>query len=171
MIKKVLLICLFAALLPLALFGAKNVDKEEDVEELTKADVLATCAGFDKAIADGEKMSSIKSPVYKMFADTINDWLKNYRFLEVDTEIDRSWYERTGKMLEYIYECRKFIELAQMANKVKSEEYEKIKNNLNEAHRRFAELVKNPTPVDKDKLNKLRDEKAKWQAQKRREQP
>ena len=33
---------------------------------------------------------------------------------------------------------------------------------------RFAELVKNPTPVEHNKLERLRAEKAKWEAQKGR---
>jgi len=171
MFKKILLIGLFAALLPL--FGAKPVpNKEEQVEDLTRADVITMFNQFNTDITEDIKNLDAVTFVYQMNANMINKWMKYYRFIEVDTEIDRSWYERAEKMLTYMGECKGYLtRFIRKAERDKSPQYQKVLANLNEAHRRFVELSKNPTPVDKDKLNKLRDEKAKWQAQKRREQP
>ncbi|MFA6104558.1 MAG: hypothetical protein WCV67_20955 [Victivallaceae bacterium] len=168
MLKQNLLIWLAAMMLPMAVLGVNN---EEEDDALTKGNIIGMFTEFDRAIANDQKNEEQTAFPYRENANMIAFWLKNNRFIEVDTEIDRSWFERAAKMLDYMGECKTFmVSFIRRDDIPKSPEYQKVKHNLEEAHKRFAELVKNPTPVDKDKLNKLREEKAKWEAQKRREQ-
>lgn len=149
------------------LLGGQNDNQE--LQEMTKADIGAIYANIRKGLAGDEKTPPVKFAVYKIYADMISEWITKYRFLEADTEIDKSWFEKTVKMLEYMAQCKEFIELAQSSGDENTEEFKKVKSNLEEAYKRFSELVKNPTPVDRDKLEKLRSEKYKWEAEKRRE--
>lgn len=161
MLKKILLIGLFSVLLPLALFGAKNVKKEE-VEEMTKADVIGKFTQINtEIIADFKKLDSINS-IYWQNARLINRWLKYYRFIEVDTDIDRSWYEKAAKIMTKMNECKSFItSFIRKDEKDQSPEYQKALAGLKEGQKQFAELLKHPTPVDPKKLEKLRTEKYK----------
>lgn len=171
MIKKTLIFVMSAFFLPVMLFGA-NPAKEEPVEDLTKNDVIARFAKLNNDIAEDLKTPDSVKYFYQQNASMINRWLKYSHFIEVDTEIDRSWYERAAKFLQYMGECKEYLILfVRKSEKDKSPEYQKVLANLNEAHKRFAELVKNPTPVEHSKLERLRAEKAKWEAQHRREKP
>jgi len=170
MLKKILLFGLFAALLPVALLGAKNVLQEEQIKEFTKADAIGMFTEFNHYITEDLKNPDSVSFPYQDTSEMLEKWLKYYRFIEADTEIDRSWYERAAKMLEYMAECKQFLVLfGRKSEKDKSEKYQKVLANLKETHRRFSELVKNPTPVEHSKLEKLREEKLKWEAQRHRE--
>ena len=93
----------------------------------------------------------------------------NFRFLEVDTEIDRSWYDRVYKMLDYLAKAKQFLELAKMNGRVDTDECKKVLANFNEVSKRFPELLEKPTPVEQKKLEKLREEKRKWDLEKKRE--
>ncbi len=162
MIKKILLIGLFAALLPLALFGAKNVTKAEEIEELTKADVIGMFTQFNTDIAEDIKNQDSLTFVYRQNANMIKKWLKYYRFIELDTEIDRSWYEKVIKLLVYMGECKGYLtRFVHKNERDKSEKYQQVLANLKEARKNFAELIKKPTPVEQSKLKKLREEKYK----------
>ena len=170
MLKKILLFGLFAALLPVALCGEKNVPQEEQIKEFTKAYAIGMFTEFNHDITEDLKVpDSVRFP-YQDTSEMIEKWMKHYRFIEADTEIDRSWYERAAKMLAYMAECKQFLVLfGRKSEKDKSPQYQKVLANLKEAHKRFAELVKNPTPVEHNKLERLRAEKAKWEAQHHRE--
>ena len=160
MFKKLLFISLFSVLLPLALFGAKNANTE--VEELTKGDVIDMFNQFNVNIAEDIKNPNLVTFVYKQNSKMINKWMKYYRFIEVDTEIDRSWYEKAAKLLTCMGECKSFMtRFIHKAEKDKSPEYQKVLANFKDAQKQFAELVKHPTPVDPKKLEKLRQEKYK----------
>ena len=172
MLKKLILISMSAALLPVALFGANPAPKEEDFDELTKAEVIERFTKLDSEIAEDLKNPDAPTCIYLSTANSINEWMKYYRFIEADSEIDRSWYERAAKFLEYMGECKSYLtRFIRKSEKDTSPEYQKVLANLKEAHKRFAELVKNPTPVEHNKLERLRAEKAKWEAQHRREKP
>ena len=170
MLKSNLLIWLAALLLlPLSVLGA-NDDDEDDV--LTKTAVIDMFTEFDHAIAQDQKNEEQITFLYKVNSDMIASWLKNNRFIEADSEIDRSWFERAAKMLDYMGECKTFmVSFIRRDDIPTSAEYQKVKSNLKEAHKRFAELVKNPTPVEHNKLERLRAEKAKWEAQRHHEKP
>lgn len=162
MIKKILLIGVFAVLLPLALFGAKSVPKAEEIEELTKADVIGMFTQFNTDIAEDIKNQDSLTFVYRQNANMIKKWLKYYQFIELDTEIDRSWYEKVIKLLVYMGECKGYLtRFVHKDEKDKSEKYQQVLANLKAAHKQFAQLLKNPTPVDQKKLEKLREEKHK----------
>lgn len=148
------------------LSGAQNDNQELQI--MTKSDVNGIYVNVRKGLAGDGKNPPANFAVYKVYADMINEWITKYRFLEADTEIDKSWFENTVKLLEYMSQCKEFIELAQSRNDVNTAEFRKVKSNFEEAHKRFAELVKNPTPVEYNKLERLRAEKAKWEAQHRR---
>lgn len=161
MFKKLILIGLFSVLLSLALFGAKNVKKEE-VEEMTKADVIGKFTQINtEIIADLKKPDAINS-VYWQNARLINRWLKYYRFIEVDTDIDRSWYEKAAKIMTKMNECKSFItSFIRKDEKDQSPEYQQALAGLKEGQKQFAGLLKHPTQVDPKKLEKLRAEKYK----------
>ena len=170
MIKRILLIWMAVMVMPLVVLGVNiTSNNEEDDDTLTKGNVVSMFTEFDHAISrDQQNEEQITFP-YKENANAIASWLKDYRFIEVDTEIDRSWYERAAKFLEYMGECKGFlVRFVRKSEKDTSPEYQKVLANLKEAHKRFAELVKNPTPVEHNKLERLRAEKAKWEAQKGR---
>lgn len=172
MIKKTLIIVMSAFLLPMALFGANNPPKEVIIAPMTNAEMIAAFNKMNAEMVEDLKNPDAVNSVYWRNASLVKMWLKDYRFIEVDTEIDKSWYERAAKFLEYMDECKSFLSrFVRKAEKDKSEKYQKVLANLKEAHRRFAELVKNPTPVEHSKLERLRAEKVKWEAQHRREKP
>ena len=146
------------------LTGAQNDNQEPQV--MTKSDVSAIYANVHKGLAGDGKNPPASFAVYQIYAGMINEWITKYRFLEVDTEIDKSWFEKTEKLLEYMAQCKEFIELAQSRGDVNNEEFRKVKSNFEEAHKRFAELLKKPTPVEHGKLERLSADKHKWEAQK-----
>ena len=169
MFKKILLIGLLATLMPMVLFGTNNPSKEAIIAPLTNSEMIAAFNKMNAEIVEDLKNPDVVNSVYWRNTDLLKMWLKHYRFIEVDTEIDRSWYERAAKFLEYMSDCKSYLtRFVRKSEKDKSPQYQKVLANLKEAHKRFAELVKNPTPVDKDKLEKLRADKHKWEAEKRR---
>lgn len=147
-----------------SVFGVQSDNQE--FQEMTKAEITAIYVNIHKGLAGDAKTQPASSAVYKIYAGMINEWITKYRFLEVDTEIDKSWFEKTEKLLEYMAQCKEFIELAQSRGDVNTEEFRKVKSNFEEAHKRFAELLKKPTPVEHGKLERLSADKHKWEAQK-----
>lgn len=136
--------------------------------EISRETVLTFLNESNKVFQEGDKGKPATAVRYFSAAGMVKAWL-NIRFLEVDTEIDRGWYERVYKMLDYLAKSKSFIELAKMNGRLKTEEYKKVLNNFNEVSKRFPELLKDPTPVEKKKLEKLREEKQKWELEKKRE--
>jgi len=167
MFYKKIIFFILSGLAALALTGAQS--DNQATEEMSKADICAIYINIHTGIAGDGKNPPANFAVYKIYADMINGWITKSRFLEVDTEIDKSWFENTAKLLEYMAQCKEFIELAQSRSDVNTEEFRKMKGHFEEAKKRFAELVKNPTPVEHSKLERLRAEKAKWEAQHHRE--
>jgi hypothetical protein len=62
------------------------------------------------------------------------------------------------------------MEILKSAKKDRSKNYRTLEDNLETAIQRFGELLAKPTPVEKKKLEKLRAEKHRYDAEKRREQ-
>jgi hypothetical protein len=124
--------------------------------------VLSFLNESNKIFLEGEKGKPASSIKYFSSTAVVKNWM-TLRFLEVDTEIDKGWYERVYKFLDYMTKARTFMESAKMNGKAKTPEYKKISDNFEEAQKRFAEVLKDPTPVDKKKLEKLREEKRKWE--------
>jgi hypothetical protein len=114
---------------------------------------------FLEGLKSGHPAPSI---TYCSAAGMMKNWL-NFRFLEADTEIDKSWYERVYKMLDYLARTKDFLELAKMNGRTNTDEYKKVLANFNEVSKRFPELMEKPTPVEQKKLEKLRDEKRRWE--------
>lgn len=114
---------------------------------------------------DDASLSSVNLGHYKAIVD---DWIK-YRFLEVDTEIDRSWFEKVHKLVDYLVQVRYYLEKETRMKNDKKTSFARNQNNYNEAYNRIAELLKDPTPVEKKKLEKLREEKRKWELTQKRE--
>jgi hypothetical protein len=106
----------------------------------------------------------------KSYANIIRSWLKRYKYIEVETEIDSSWYNKTIEFLDYIGNSKDEMEILKSAKKDRSKNYRTLEDNLETAIQRFGELLAKPTPVEKKKLEKLRAEKHRYDAEKRREQ-
>lgn len=164
--KNIILAVLVMIFSPFAHGGINDTDAAEG--ELSKADVLGAYAVISKDIQADTVNKPLSSMVYAGFSECVKSFM-NRRFVELDTEIDMNWYENTFKLLEYMAESKQYMHCMELANKQQDTDYIKAKSNFEEAHRRFAELVKNPTPVEHGKLERLRAEKAKWEAQHRRE--
>jgi hypothetical protein len=164
--KNIILVVLGIMLLPFA-YGKIDDSGVRDEQELSKADVLAAYAVISKDVQNVSEKKALTSMVYAGFSECVKSFM-NRRFVELDTEIDMTWYEKTFKLLEYMADCKQYMHCMELANKQQDTDYIKAKSNFEEAHKRFAELVKKPTPVDKDKLEKLRADKHKWEAEKRR---
>ena len=125
--------------------------------------VLAFLNESNKVFIEGENGKPVTAIKYASVTAVVKNWL-SLRFLELDSEIDKSWYERVYKFLDYMTKARTFMDSAKMNGQLKTPEYKKISDNFNEAQKRFSELLKaDPTPVEKKKLEKLRDEKRKWE--------
>ena len=129
---------------------------------ISREAVLSFLNGYNKVFIEGYKGKPAESIRYFAAASMAKNWL-NFRFLEVDTEIDKSWFERVYKMLDYLNKTKDYIELAKVNGKANTDEYKKVLNNFNEVSKRFPELLNKPTPVEKNKLEKLREEKRKWE--------
>ncbi len=169
-----LLIALAAQSADVAKTSAKSAAQAKPVAtqmvdaKISRGAVLTFLNESNKIFLEGDKGKPAEAIDYSSAAGMVKNWL-NFRFLEVDTEIDRGWYERVYKMLDYLAKSKSFIELAKMNGRLKTEEYKKVLNNFNEVSKRFPELLKDPTPVEKKKLEKLREEKQKWELEKKRE--
>ena len=160
---KIIAVCLLAGLLVSVVSGAKIEKKQQKLEALSKSDVIAMYNEINTAIiADGKQPLGALS--YKIYANQINNLLRDYPYIEVDTEIDKSWYERSIKFLVYMGECRDYLDrFIPVPGRPEPEQNRKIKSNFDEAYSRFAALLKDPTPVEQKKLEKLRDEKRRWE--------
>ena len=145
-----------------AVAPAKSAAAQFAEATVSRETVLAFLSASNKVFIEGEKGRPANSMKYFSAAGIVKNWL-NFRFLEVDTEIDKSWYDRVYKMLEYLAKSKDFLELAKINGKTNTDEYRKVLNNFNDVSKRFPELLKDPTPVEKKKLEKLRDEKRKWE--------
>ena len=125
--------------------------------------VLAFLNESNKIFLEGENGKPVTAIKYASVTAIVKNWL-SLRFLEVDSEIDKSWYERVYKFLDYMAKARIFMDSAKMNGKLSTPEYKKISDNFDEAQKRFSELLKaTPTPVEKKKLEKLHEEKRKWE--------
>ena len=149
---------------------AKTTVAQQGVDaSVSREAVLAFLNESNRIFIEGESGKTISSIKYASVTAMVKNWL-SLRFLEVDTEIDKSWYERVYKFLDYMTKARTFMDTAKMNGQLKTPEYKKISGNFDEAQKRFSELLKaDPTPVEKKKLEKLRDEKQKWELEKKRE--
>ena len=147
--------------------GKINNQESGEEQELSKTDVLGAYAVISKDIQEDTAKKPLSSMVYTGFSECVKSFM-NRRFIELDTEFDMSWYEKNLKLLDYMTECKQYMHCMELANKQQDTDYIKAKSNFEEAQKRFAELVKNPTPVEHNKLERLRAEKAKWEAQHRR---
>jgi hypothetical protein len=121
---------------------------------------------FTKGEKNGRPASAIK---YLSVSAVVKNWLI-LRFLEVDTEIDISWYNRVFAYLDYMAKAKQFLDTAGMNGKADTSEYKEVDAKFDEVRKRFGEAIKKPTPVNEKKLAKLRDEKRKWESEKRREE-
>ena len=121
---------------------------------------------FIKGEKNGQPATAIK---YLSVMAVVKNWLK-LCFLEVDTEIDISWYNKVFAYLNYMAKAKQFLDTAGMNGKAGTAEYKEVAAKLDEVQKRFGEAIKNPTPVNEKKLAKLRDEKRKWESEKRREE-
>lgn len=131
--------------------------------------VLAFLNEANKVFIEGENGKPVTAIKYASVTAVVKNWM-GFRFLEVDTEIDKSWYERVYKFLDYMAKAKTFMDSAKMNGQLKTPEYKKISDNFDEARKRFSELLKaDPTPVEKKKLEKMREEKQKWELTQKRE--
>lgn len=144
--------------------------KQLQEQELSKADVLAMYNDINTAIIANGQKQPLCALAYKIYTKRISSMLKEHPFIEAETEIDKTWYERTVKFIVYMGECRDYLDrFIKVPGRPEPEQNRKIQNNFNEAQKRFAELLKDPTPVEKKKLEKLREEKHKWELAHKRE--
>ncbi len=142
---------------------AKTIVAKPGIDASVSRDsVLTFLNESNKAFLEGENGKQVPSIKYASVTAVVKNWL-SLRFLELDSEIDKSWYERVYKFLDYMTKARTFMDSAKMNGKLKTPEYKKISDNFDEAYSRFAALLKDPTPVEQKKLEKLRDEKRKWE--------
>jgi hypothetical protein len=121
---------------------------------------MGAYAAISKDIQDDGVKKPLSPMIYSGFSECVKSFMSR-RFIELSTEIDMSWYERTFKLLEYMAECKQYIHCLELANKQEDPDYIKWKSNFKEARKNFAELIKKPTPVEQSKLKKLREEKYK----------
>lgn len=167
---KIIAVCLVAGLLVLVASGAKTGNKQQGSEELSQTSVMAMYNDINKEILGDGKKQPLGAISYKAYVVQINSLLKDHPFIEVETEIDKTWYERSVKFLIYMGECRDYLDrFIQVPGRPEPEKNKKIKNNFDEAKKRFSELLQEPTPVEKKKLEKLREEKRKWELTHKRE--
>jgi len=169
MFKKnlIILILFCGALTILAVENKKN--NEPALEPLDQQMVISALDSINQQFNTPNSIKTTFSQVYICFSISITDWLKQYPFIEADTGIEKSWFERAAKMLDYMGECKSLLERLKNSHREHNEEYLKTEANLKEVAKRFDELVKNPTLVEHNKLERLRAEKAKWEAQHHRE--
>ncbi len=148
------------------LFAAKQ-HKIEEEQCPDRVEILTQYAFINTLLQSSDKpLSSLSC---KSYANIIKRLLKIFPYIEVNTEIDKSWFERSTQFLDYIADCKDFLVRMKDAHKDNTAEYRKVEGNLKEATKRFSELLDKPTPVEKKKLEKLRDDKRKWELEKKRE--
>lgn len=147
--------------------SAAEKAKQQEAPCPNKTTILAHYTFINSQLQSKDKPLSALS--CKSYANIIKNWIKQYPFIEVETEIDKSWYNKTMEFLDYIGYCKEEMTVLKDAKKDRSKEYRTLDDNLEEALKRFSELLAKPTPVEKKKMDKLRNEKHKFEAEKRRE--
>ena len=155
-------VCMFCTVIVAADVG--KVEKEQCPD---RTQMLEQYVFINKSLQSSDNPLSALS--CKSYANLIKNLLKEYPFIEASTEIDKSWFEKSIQFLDYIGECKVFIVRMKDARKDNTTEYRKVEGNLQEATKRFAELLEKPTPVEQKKLEKLREEKRKWELTHKRE--
>lgn len=148
--------------------AAKNATAPDNIYAFVSRDAVLGFLNeantvFVKGEKNGQPATAIK---YLSVTAVVKNWLK-LCFLEVDTEIDISWYNKVFSYLNYMVKAKQFLDTARMNGKANTSDYKAVAAKLDEAYKRFGELLKNPVPVEQKKLAKLREEKRKWESEKR----
>jgi len=158
----------FAASKPVAAAKPATAVKKNTEGSVSRDNVMTflneSYAIFTKGEKNGQPASAIK---YMSVAAVVKNWLA-LRFLEVDSEIDISWYNKVFAYLDYMAKTKQYLDTAKMNGKANTPEYKDIAAKFEDFKKRFADLLSKPTPVEKKKLEKLQEEKKKWEAEKRR---
>lgn len=158
----------FAASKPVAAAKPSTAAKKNTEGTVSRDIVMAflneSYSIFTKGEKNGKPASAIK---YMSVAAVVKNWLA-LRFIEVDTEIDISWYNKVFAYLDYMAKAKQYLDTAKMNGKANSPEYKEFLTKFEDFKKRFFELLNKPTPVDKKKLDKLQEDKKKWEAEKRR---
>jgi len=115
----------------------------------------------NKLMLEGKDGKPIPGILYQAYANKIKSWQAS-PFLEVDTEIDRSWYEKMYTLMAYMGKAKYYIEAGKFNRKQETKEFKDAVANFTLAYQRFNELLKKPTEVPSKTLSKLRKDKKEW---------
>ena len=135
--------------------------RKMNIPQLDQPTVMGYLNQFNKSIVGDKDGKPIPAIFFLVYTNKIKSWMTS-PFLEVDTDIDRSWFEKIYTMMDYMAKAKDFIDLAKLNRKQNTKEYKEAVANFTLAFQRFNDLLKHPTEVPAKKMEKLRKEKNDW---------
>ena len=161
--KKVLIILLFCSI---AISYVKSEDQEGSkawsYTPVSSSDIITPLRSLYNQMVNGKPNGK---PIYSIEIRTQNPQLKvwaNRKWIEVETEIDKSWFNQIQKTITYLAKCKKYLELAKFNKKLNTSEAQVVMQNYTLALKKFKELIDNPTKVDRNKLSTLKRQRRDW---------
>lgn len=171
-----LFICVCVFFAQVTLFGQAPVvkTKESGYGDITPERVQQFCDMLKKTIEDDLKdYSKISYAKYNVHYRTLGSWI-NYSFLELDSDIDTSWFKKIHSYVRFCYTTKKKYDLSPFNAEYK----EQVTNKklFEAAFENFKKFLKQKTPkanpqrvayLKREKEKYLREKRAKERAEER----
>lgn len=138
----------------------KLAGQPQCMTEVAKTDIMSNLEKFQKTMTDGyEDGKPIISSHYKSFASVVNDWMRDYKYLDLDTNISREWFVKLTKLFELLYRYRRDMEIAEAKkdNKALEEAKKKYEYYVDV----YAKQLKEPEKTPRHTRERLEVEKTK----------
>lgn len=108
--------------------------------------------------ANGKPISGLGISSY---SSIVGLWEKR-QWIEVETEIDKSWYKKVISIINYLGNCKKYLEISKYNKTLDDPKSRKVMQNYTAALKKFKEMIDNPTKVDRSKLSTLKRQRRDW---------
>lgn len=122
--------------------------------------ILKFCKEVSEAMNNriaGKK--GISSSAFAAMTSQVTAW-SNYRFIEVDTEIDISWFKSLAQFSDFFQKTLRRLESSRQP--ATHPDIQKLKKNLKIGAERFETLINNPPKAPEQRLTFLKREKKKF---------
>lgn len=142
------------------MFGELIAGKPQCELELTKDIFFRSLNKFKDSIDNGNADgTAIKSIQIVIFAEIVNNWTKQYKYIELDTNVSKTWFIKVSKIILKIYDYSKMMDIAEKNKDNKT--FEKYKALYNNAVDVFTKELKKPEKPDRRIVEQLHIQKIK----------
>jgi hypothetical protein len=84
------------------------------------------------------------------------------QWIELETEVQKTWFNRIIAQIKYLTKLKKYLELAKYNKQLNTPNARKVIVRYKAAIKKFDELIKNPTKVERSKLNFMKRKRRDW---------